>query len=312
MWLLVAMGFALIAWWKVHSGKVVAQRESLLARQREVAERIRPSWHPLRDKIEAWTAECAAENFAEKVPASLLREWDFRALPGVYLRVGQSAARDVRSLRESALKSLHDGFTSCLFVTDNASPIAGPECESTEECPRGTSCNELRHCAAPSQPYNVRVGYRAMRVLTDDWVANIQETASELAVRGATASFEAAEKYDISLAVELLAKARYFMAVVDEPVVGGTGAGPESADARTEDDRSIPTDAHPARVCLWRLDDGQKMLAIRRDAAGALVGGRGVSDPGARSALQRQANSCALALSVREALGVPNTPPPRD
>ena len=79
---------------------------------------------------------------------------------------------------------------------------------------------------------------------------------------------------------------------------------PEVADAGAADDRSIPTASHMARVCAWRLSDGAKMLAIRKDAAGALMGGKEAIEPATRIAKRRQANSCALALAVREAMGV--------
>ncbi len=297
---------------------MAAGRTELLARQRDVADRVLSSWRPLSEKVEGWTAECAAEPFTEQPHEKLVAEWDFRALPGIYLRVGQEAARDERRLRAAAGKSLHDGFTSCLFLTESPSPVAGPECESAEECPRGTTCNELRHCAAPAQPYNLRVGYRAMHVLGDEWVATVQAVDSDLELRGATASFGAAEKYDLPLALELLAKARYFLVVVDEPAPktaagpGGAAASPGADAAGASDDRSIPSSAHEARVCMWRLEDSRKMFALRREASGQLFGGAKVRDAAALEARQRQANSCALALSVREAIGAPNTPAVRD
>ena len=69
------------------------------------------------------------------------------------------------------------------------------------------------------------------------------------------------------------------------------------------DDRSISSAAHKARVCVWRIEDAKKVVSVRRDAAGSLVGGPVPADLTTRIARQRQANSCALALSVREALG---------
>jgi hypothetical protein len=104
-----------------------------------------------------------------------------------------------------------------------------------------------------------------------------------------------------------LTRSKYFLVVVDEPVEADRGdadsALPE-VDAGVEDDRSIPTAAHPARVCLWRLEDDKKMFALRLEAAGDLRGPTGADvNVGTRIAQRRQANSCALALALREAIG---------
>ena len=68
------------------------------------------------------------------------------------------------------------------------------------------------------------------------------------------------------------------------------------------DDHAISATPHAARVCMWRLDDGKKLFALRKEAAGELLGSA-PGDEQARQARQRQANSCALALEVRQAIG---------
>jgi hypothetical protein len=152
------------------------------------------------------------------------------------------------------------------------------------------------------------MAFKTLHVMSDEWVANIQEIGNKLEMRGAQATFEDINKYDLPAATDLLARSKYFLVVVDEAVAADQGdieeALPEVADAGAQDDRSIPTAAHPARVCVWRLEDDKKMLTLRRDAAGALRG-PGTQNVGfeTRIAQQRQANSCALALSVRETIG---------
>jgi hypothetical protein len=65
---------------------------------------------------------------------------------------------------------------------------------------------------------------------------------------------------------------------------------------------------HMARIAVWRLTDGKQLLRVRREGGGELLGGVRTSDGAVMAAARRQANSCALALSVREAIGDPNVP----
>ncbi len=308
-WAAVIIGAGIILWWKLEQGEVSKMRNELLARQRAVIEQLGPRWFPLRDKIEGWTVECAAKDFKEEVAEKLVDQWDFRSMPGIYLRLAQDGATSPKAIRQAAQKSLHDGFTSCLLLVNNPNPLAGPKCETTESCAQGQLCNDYKHCAQYSQPYNLRLAYRTMFVMTDEWTAIVQDLSKKLSLRGTVATFDAMNKYDLPAAAELLQRAQYFLVVVDEPAseedLKGLDLGlPEVADAGAADDRSIPTASHMARVCAWRLSDGAKMLAIRRDAAGQLMGGKESTQPATRIAKRRQANSCALALSVREAIGV--------
>ncbi len=307
-WAAVFIGAGIILWWKLEQGEVNQMRNELLARQRAVTEQLGPRWFPLRDKIEGWTVECAAKDFKEVVVDQLLDQWDFRTMAGIYLRLAQAAATSPKSIREAATKSLHDGFTSCLLVVNNPNPIAGPECRTTQDCAQGQLCNDYQHCAEYGQPYNLRLAYRTMYVMTDEWTADIQDITKKLTMRGAVATFDAINKYDLPAAAELLQRAKFFLVVVDEPASAVDKEGdlglPEVADAGVADDLSIPTAPHQARVCAWRLEDGAKVLAVRRDAAGQLMGGPETTNLETRIARRRQANSCALALAVREALGV--------
>ena len=299
-WITLVLAVGLVVWWKVDSGKIDDLRSQLLSRQREVAARLGPSWVALRDRAEKWTGECAADKLEEVKGDKLVATWDFRSMPGVYLRLAKSNAGDSMKIRAAAGKSFHDGFTSCLFTSQNTSPVAGTACQSTLECPRGQICNEFRQCAEHGQPYNLRIAYRAMYVLSDEWVENIQSLRNDLELRGAMQTFDATEKYDLPVATELLSQAKYFMVVVDESVEGGEPEVAADAGPPT-DDRSISATPHAARVCLWRLEDGKKMLALRREGAGELMGGTPANDE-TRLARQRQANSCALALSVRDVI----------
>ncbi len=312
-WAALFIGAGIIIWWKVEEGQIQRMRNELLGRQRAVKAKLGPRWTPLRDKMERWTQECAAEKFKEVRGEGLVKSWDFRKMNGIYLRLAQDAARSTESIREAAVKSLHDGFTACLMHVPNPSPLRGPRCATTQDCAEGHWCNEFNHCAKYSQPYNLRLAYKTMYVMTDDWVKEIQAITKKLTLRGAVATFDVANKYDLPVAAQLLVKAKYFMVIVDEPADKADAdanelppAGDGGVDAGASDDRNIPTAPHKARVCIWRLKDDKnkedkKMLAILRDAAGTFVGPSGSSmSPSTRIARQRQANSCALALAVRE------------
>jgi len=307
LWAMTFIGAGIIVWWKIDQGEIEELKGELLSRQRAVVKELGPRWFPLRDKIEAWTIDCGVEAFIEQPAEGLVDEWDFRKEPGIYLRLAQSATKTPETIREAASKSLRDGFTSCLFTVDNPSPLSGPECLNSADCPDKHLCNEFSHCQEPSQPVNLRLAYKSLQMLSDAWVADVQEISNKLTARGALATFDAANKFDLPVATDLLLKSKYFLVVVDEEVdVDDTDLSsnlPE-ADAGVQDDRSIPTAPHPARICMWRLSDGKRMFALRAEAAGELRGSMGPDvGPQTRIAQQRQANSCSLALSVRERIG---------
>ena len=167
------------------------------------------------------------------------------------------------------------------------------------------------HCQDYAQPYNLRLAYKTMWPLSTEWIDDVQAIDRKLTMRGAVATFEDWNTYDLPVAVDLLTKAKYFLVVVDEPAAAEPGAppaAPPSATPRRERQdagvsRSIPSEPHFARICAWRLADGQRMLGIRREAAGRLMGAGSSADVESYQAQQRQANACALALSVRAALG---------
>ena len=313
MWAIVFIGAGIIVWWKLEEGEINKMRNELLGRQRAVVEELGPRWFPLRDRIADWTQECAVEALTDHIdPEVMDKAWSFRDKAGIYLRLAQPNAETPEKIREAATKSLRDGFTSCLLVVENKSPISGAKCHTNRDCPRGNMCNEFYHCAEHSQPYNLRVAFKTMHIMTDEWVADIQDVSNKLAMRGVQATFEEINDYDLPVAVDLLARSKYFLVVVDELVKADEQDIDQSlpdVDAGTQDDRSIPTAAHPARVCLWRLEDGKKMLALRREAAGTLRGPGVEQVPlQTRIAQQRQANSCSLALAVREAIGAERAP----
>ena len=306
LWAAVILGVSFIVWWKKEEGDIQSMRNELLARQRAVVAELGPRWFPLRDKIEAWTGECGRLG-DEVIDREALRAWDFRGMPGIYLRIARRQSESAERIRAAAIQSLHDAFTACLVVAPNPNPLAGPACKSNKDCPQKQQCNEFEHCQDYAQPYNLRLGYKTMWPLTTEWVDDVQAIDRKLTMRGAVATFEDWNTYDLPVAVDLLTRAKYFLVVVDEPAEGEPEPAPAPTSAPGGPDAgtgsSIPSGPHFARICAWRLADGRRMLGIRREASGRLMGSGNSADAQSLEAQQRQANACALALSVRAAMG---------
>lgn len=309
LWAVVFIGAGIVIWWRTEQAQTNEMRAELLARQRAVKAELGPRWLPLRDKLERWTSDCGEAAFTDQLPPEdLIETWDFRNMPGIYLRLAQADANVPEKIREASNKSLKDAFTACLLTAENESPLKGPECKTTQECPQGQTCNEFERCSVPSQPYNLRTAYKSLFVLSDEWVAQTQEVTNELTMRGVLGTFDSISDYDLPIAADLLTRSKYFLVVVDEAV----SANPDRADAalpvveQDQDDRSIPTADHPARVCLYRLEDDKLMFKVKRMAAGDLRG-PAMNNPESQIFLKRQANSCALALEVKQVLGAETT-----
>jgi hypothetical protein len=288
--------------WKWSQGRIESRRQALLARQRAVAVELGPRWLPMRDKLEAWVLELARDPGAEVIARDVLEGWDFRDKPGLYLRMRVEDAKDAAAIRKGARDSLRDAFTGCLVRMPNAAPWAGKECKKTRECETGEFCNETDHCSKPIQPYNLRVAYRTMHVLSDEWLRDAQDSSTELRLRLLADSFEDTVRDDIPVAADLLTRAQYFLVVLDE-----TPAGlqiPQGGNAV----EAVQASEHAARVGVWRLSDGKLALRVRREAGGRLLGAQPAVDQEVAEARQRQANSCALALAVRQAMGDTSAP----
>ncbi|WP_437941352.1 hypothetical protein [Sorangium sp. So ce341] len=287
----LVLAVSAILHWKWSQGQIESARQKLMARQRAVAVELGPRWFPMRDRVEGWTLDLARSAGAELVDREALKAWNFRELAGIYLRLRVDEAASVDAVRKNAQQSLRDAFTACLLRVPNPNPLAGAECKRTRDCPAGEYCNEAERCSRPAQPFNLRVAYRTMHVLSDEWVRDAQDASSELRLRLLESSFEDTMRDDVPLAAELLTRAQYYLVVLDEPAEGA---------ASTEALLGVP---HMARVGVWRLSDGKPILRVRREASGHLIGGTPSVEGSVLEARQRQANSCALALAVREAMG---------
>src|SRR5262249_11949326 len=158
-----------------------------------------PKIIPFCDKLERWVFELAGD----QAPAVVAPDVSLDAIangPGVYLRLRAGNAKTTKSLRSAAARSLRDGFTSCLFGRREESE--GPPCKSPSDCTRGLICNDWGICAQPSQPYNMRLAYRALRILSSEWTDELHQATNDLAVRAFELDFDAVTKNDIPVAIE--------------------------------------------------------------------------------------------------------------
>lgn len=316
LWFGMIVAVATVLRWRCTLSEMDEQRAELMAKQRTVEAELGPKWYPLRDKLEGWTVELARAPGDEVALVDELKKLDIRSAPGLYLRARVDQATSPEKVREAAKRSLRDAFTSCLRREAEGSPVKGPECQRTRDCPQGEFCNELSHCGPPTQPYNLRSAYKTLGMLSPEWIADVQDTTNDLRLELLVRSFDDATRDDLPLAADVLTRARYFLVVLDERPPPRP-LSPEEVDAGAadaEDEDTLANAGHPSRVALWRLEDGKLLLRLRRTADAELIGGAPVGDAAIAAARKRQAQSCALALHVRRALGeeVPTAPPSLD
>ncbi len=156
----------------------------------------------------------------------------------------------------------------------NASAPWARSASAPATAPTREFCNEQDHCSRPAQPFNLRVAYRTMHILTEDWVREVQASDTELRTRLYVTNFEDAVRDDLPLAAELLTQAQYLLVVLDETPKGTV---PDARDGGLEEVvQGLP---HAARVGVFRLSDDKVLLRVRRESGGELIGGTPQADP---------------------------------
>ncbi len=305
LWLLIGLSvFGVVYWW-IAARELAQQKSALMAKQRTVAQSLGPRILPFRDKIEAWVAELAHDPWPGDEIASEVELAEVRRTPGVYLRLRQANAKERDEIPAAAAVSLHDGFTSCFFIRrGEADPRRGEPCTNLGDCEPGFLCNEWNVCVPPPRPYNLRLAYRALRILSPEWVEQLHEASNDLEVRVQARDLEGVTQNDVPIAIELLSRAEYLTVVLDETPEGGPPPALEDAGAETIDQR-LQRSPHYARVGIWDLESERLLVRLRRMASGTLlaVGTRtGQQSRENLAAQQRQTNSCALALAVKQAI----------
>jgi hypothetical protein len=306
LWTMIGfLAFGVIYWWYA-ANELEKQKSAVMARQRAFAVKLGPQLYPVRDKVEAWTTELAGDFSGNVIHPKLSLE-QLSTSRGAYLRLKLSDAKDVDRLRLSADKSLHDGFTSCLFVREARKANDGAACANSGECASGEICNEYDRCAAPTQPYNMRLMYRALRVLSSTWTDELHQATSDYKVRIFDRDLDAVAKTDVPVALELTARAKYFTVLLDEmpesglPEVAGVNTKGGLEESEMEQLQTLP---HPVRLGVWDLESGELLVRLRTDAGATFlpIGSMASAPLSSQRARQRQVNNCSIAESLREAV----------
>jgi hypothetical protein len=286
----VVAGVAVIAGLIAH--KVVSQREldktreGLLAKQRAVAVTLGPEWFPLRDKLEAYVL-AGAKDYAGDFVDPQARRPELRSQPGLYLRMRVADAKDVASVRRVAADSRKDAFAACLLREPNDRGLRG----------------EVDGGAFSEQPWNLGRAYAATRILTDEWVNEVKDADEDLRMRVFVDQYDKAVQTEIPLAIDVVKRGQFFLLVLDEDVPEAR----QHADGGPITEEALQLEPHPARVYLYDLAAGREIARLRREGDARVIsaGERMVTDSETREAMQRQANNCALAGRVDEALKNP-------
>lgn len=302
-WGLTIVGIVLFTgiYYRCFESRVDEQKAELGRRQRATAVALGDAAPALRDKLEGWVLELASMPLPSPTVSHELSLGALANGPGIYLRLPRSEAVDAARIRKAAAASMHDGFTACLFVGRAGDPMQGTPCKATSQCGPGELCNEWSVCAVPSQPYNARLLYEALRVVGPEWTQALEQARDDLQVRAMELDLEDASKHEVVAAAELARRSKYFTAVLDE---APDGAVPEPL-ADESPAEGLQAVDHFVRVGVWDLERGTLALAARVEAAASLRGGatpRGTIPAEVRRAQQRQANSCAAADDIRELL----------
>lgn len=303
-WLWTAVGISAfgIVYWRIAQGKLESARSAVMAKQRAMSVTLGPRLFPFRDRVEGWARELAAPYAGDFVgPGADVTK--LQNTPSVYLRLRISNTRTATDLRKAAQSSLRDGFTSCLYVgRPQGDPTRGAACRTMGDCAAGLLCNEWNVCAAPQQPYNLRLAYRTLRVLSSDWTDELHQATSELGLSAYDRDLDNVAKRDVPVTLELLSRSKYFTLVLDEDPPSGLPA--ELPDAGETPEERVQRVGHFARVGIWELATGNPVLRLRSEAKGdfVMLGQNTTKTPANLAAQQRQVNSCELALRVREAL----------
>lgn len=284
-----------------------AQRRAIFTKQRATAQLLAPKLIPLRDKIEGFVRELAKSD-KELVDD----ETDFSSIwsaPSIYLRMRLDETHQPETLRKAASGSLRDGFTSCLMRDLQAQSMTrGKECRESTECATGEFCNEYKKCSRPSSPYNMRLLYRGLLILSDEWIKQVQEAGTDTMLEVYDHSLDSVTQVDIPIAIEVHQRAKYALVVIDEDPNEMPKPYSEAFESLAERVQRVP---HDARVGIWDLKAERPLARIHARAEGELraAGTRAPSQaPGSAAAQARLANSCGLALNVKARLA-PATQP---
>jgi len=281
------VALVLLMGWLVSTRSLAHDQEKLLSEQHEAIRTVGAKWDSLREKIEKFTLEAAGPFKGDSVDPAVVK-WDFRFLPGIYLRLRMEDAANVFELRKATQNSVKDAFTGCLLRETNDAIVHG----------------DADAGAAPTTLWNLRQAYDAARVLTNDWAGEVREADKKMRLSIFEQEFDKAKKVDLPILTDIITRAEFYLLVLDEDMPGE----PAKDSAAVNDSQvalgelQVP---HPARVLVMNLKTGTEVVRLRRvgNANVRVTGNRALLDSEVRAAVRRQANNCALATEVWSAIG---------
>jgi hypothetical protein len=180
----------------------------------------------------------------------------------------------------------------------------GAKCFSPSQCPDGELCNDWGICSPPTQPFNLRLMYGAMRLLSPVWTDELHAATSDYQLRVFERDLEKVAKTDVRIGLEMAETARYFTALLDETPPEGIRRHAEGSDAGllARPELRVQGQVHGVRVGIWDLQSGEVLLRHRFEAGARFVPmGRSQSaSQHSLDAQQRQVNNCAIATDLKD------------
>jgi hypothetical protein len=263
--------------------EVDAARNELLSKQRAVDKTLGVEWFALRDNLEKITTG-SATTWGDDFVDPDAKNWDFRSLPGLYLRLRVDEAKTPASIRKSSMTAMRDSFAGCLLREPNPALTRGdPDAGVFAE-----------------QPWNMRQAYMSTRILNEEWVGEVKAADDDLRLRVFEEQYRKAVETEIPLAIDLVRRAQFFLLVLDED----TPAAHEKADGGAITAEALQLVPHEARVRIVNLKTNKDIVTMKVHAQGSALSVVGsVTDPEALEGITRQVNNCSMARQVERAIG---------
>ncbi len=263
-----------------------ADKTALLAKQRAAVATVGANWFPIRDRLEKITLDSAKDFSDDDFIAPGAAKFDFRSLPGIYLRLRVADAHDVDKIREQSQESSRDEFCGCLLKEPNDAAAKGYADAG----------------GAPPQPWNMWEAYQATRVLSDAWAADVHDATDALRLRVFQQQYDKATTDEIPQSIEIIKRARFFLLVLDED----EHAAKAKADGGAITEEILQTVEHESRVRIVNMETWADIARLKRTGVGDIIPvgeNHAPEDPETHDAMSRQVKNCSLGQQVTQALG---------
>lgn len=259
------------------------RKDVVLAKREAARSSFEKSWPPFETAVEKALSEHVLA-LSEKEASG----WDFRSLPGFYVRLRARDASNIERRKAAIVESRRDGFSGCLMR-----PVGGTVPPASVGLPESE-----RHVPGETeQPWNLAEPFRLARVFSEDWKKEVLAAGDEMRLRIFEEQFDKAAVKELPKLAEMLKSAEVLVALLDD----------ENDDSSALTFEDLQMKPHRVRTLIFNLKTGSVYARIFREGAGAvqMLSGAVDTKPEVRAAMQRQVNNCTLAKSVQAALGLP-------